>query len=409
MKLVIAEKPSVAMSIAAVIGADERKDGYMEGAGYLVSWCVGHLAGLADASHYGDYRKWRYEDLPILPGRWETVVAPDKKEQFDTLKALMHRADVTELVCATDAGREGELIFRFVYEKAGCKKPFRRLWISSMEESAIKKGFADLKDGHDYDALYQSALCRAKADWLIGINATRLFSVLYNHTLNVGQVQTPTLSLLVERDNAIQNFEKHKYYLVHIEGGGLEAVSPPCSEKGEAEKLRADCDGETAVCTSLVREEKTENPPRLFDLTTLQREANRLYGYTAKQTLDYTQSLYEKKLCTYPRTDSQYLTDDMLPTAEHLVSGLFDRLDFAKGADLAPDYSRILDSRKVSDHHAIIPTAEAVKTVLSALPEGERNILFLTAAKLLFAVAPPYRYETVTASLSCGGMTFTAK
>lgn len=409
MQLVIAEKPSVAMSIAAVIGADERKDGYMEGNGYLVSWCVGHLAGLADASHYGDFKKWRYEDLPILPETWETVIAPDKKEPFNTLKTLMHRKDVTELVCATDAGREGELIFRFVYEKTGCEKPFRRLWISSMEENAIRKGFADLKDGHSYDPLYQSALCRAKADWLIGINATRLFSVLYNHTLNVGRVQTPTLSLLVERDNAIQNFETHKYYVVHIEGGGLEAVSPPCTEKEEAEKLRADCDGEAAVLTSIVREEKTENPPRLFDLTTLQREANRLYGYTAKQTLDYTQSLYEKKLCTYPRTDSQYLTDDMLPTAEHLVSGLFDRLDFAKGVDLAPDYSRILDSRKVSDHHAIIPTAEAVKADLSTLPESERNILLLTAAKLLSAVAPPYRYEAVTASLTCGGMTFTAK
>lgn len=361
-KLVIAEKPSVAMSIAAVIGADERKDGYMEGGGYIVSWCVGHLAGLADATHYGDFKKWRYEDLPILPQTWETVISPDKEEQFETLKNLMHRKDVTGLVCATDAGREGELIFRFVYEKAGCEKPFRRLWISSMEESAIRKGFDDLRDGHDYDPLYHSALCRAKADWLIGINATRLFSVLYNHTLNVGRVQTPTLSLLVERDNAIANFQKKKYYVVRIGDGTFEAASPPYTEKDEAEKLRRDCDGETAVCTSLIREEKTENPPRLYDLTTLQREANRLYGYTAKQTLDYTQSLYEKKLCTYPRTDSQYLTDDMLPTAENIVSGLFSTLDFAKGTDLSPDYSRILNSKKVSDHHAIIPTAEAVKT-----------------------------------------------
>ena len=324
MQLVIAEKPSVAMSIASVIGADERKDGYMEGGGFIVSWCVGHLAGLADSTHYGDYKKWRYEDLPILPEHWETVISPDKEEQFETLKNLMHRKDVDALVCATDAGREGELIFRFVYEKAGCEKPFSRLWISSMEESAIKQGFEDLRDGHDYDPLYHSALCRAKADWLIGINATRLFSVLYNHTLNVGRVQTPTLSLLVERDNAIQKFEKKKYYVVRIGDGTFEAASPPYTEKNEAEKLRADCDGETAVCTSLIREEKTENPPRLYDLTTLQREANRLYGYTAKQTLDYTQSLYEKKLCTYPRTDSQYLTDDMLPTAETIVSGLFE-------------------------------------------------------------------------------------
>ena len=409
MQLVIAEKPSVAMSIAAVIGADERKDGYMEGAGYLVSWCVGHLAGLADATHYGDFKKWRYEDLPILPQTWETVISPDKEEQFETLKNLMHRKDVTGLVCATDAGREGELIFRFVYEKAGCEKPFRRLWISSMEESAIRKGFDDLRDGHDYDPLYHSALCRAKADWLIGINATRLFSVLYNHTLNVGRVQTPTLSLLVERDNAIANFQKKKYYVVRIGDGTFEAASPPYTEKDEAEKLRRDCDGETAVCTSLIREEKTENPPRLYDLTTLQREANRLYGYTAKQTLDYTQSLYEKKLCTYPRTDSQYLTDDMLPTAENIVSGLFGTLDFAKGADLSPDYSRILNSKKVSDHHAIIPTAEAVKTDKGSLPESERNILLLLSMKLLSATAQPYRYEAVTASFSCGGVTFTAK
>ena len=409
MQLVIAEKPSVAMSIAAVIGADERKDGYMEGAGFLVSWCVGHLAELADATHYGDYKKWCYEDLPILPRTWETVISQDKKEQFETLKNLMHRKDVTGLVCATDAGREGELIFRFVYEKAGCEKPFRRLWISSMEESAIKQGFEDLRDGHDYDPLYHSALCRAKADWLIGINATRLFSVLYNHTLNVGRVQTPTLSLLVERDNAIQNFEKKKYYVVRIGDGTFEAASPPYAEKAEAEKLRADCDGKSAVCTSLIREEKTENPPRLYDLTTLQREANRLYGYTAKQTLDYTQSLYEKKLCTYPRTDSQYLTDDMLPTAENIVSGLSRTLDFAKGADLSPDYSRILNSKKVSDHHAIIPTAEAVKTDKSSLPESERNILLLLSMKLLSATAKPYRYEAVTASFSCGGVTFTAK
>lgn len=409
MQLVIAEKPSVAMSIAAVIGADERKDGYMEGGGFIVSWCVGHLAELADATHYGDYKKWRYEDLPILPQTWETVISPDKEEQFETLKNLMHRKDVTGLVCATDAGREGELIFRFVYEKAGCEKPFSRLWISSMEESAIKQGFEDLRDGHEYDPLYHSALCRAKADWLIGINATRLFSVLYNHTLNVGRVQTPTLSLLVERDNAIQNFEKKKYYAVHIGDGTFEAASPPYAEKSEAEKLRADCDGKTAVCTSLIREEKTENPPRLYDLTTLQREANRLYGYTAKQTLDYTQSLYEKKLCTYPRTDSQYLTDDMLPTAENIVSGLFHTLDFAKGADLSPDFSRILNSKKVSDHHAIIPTAEAVKTDKSSLPESERNILLLLSMKLLSATAQPYRYEALTASFSCGGVTFTAK
>ena len=299
--------------------------------------------------------------------------------------------------------------FRHLWAPRHVNPRIQGLWISSMEESAIRKGFDDLRNGHDYDPLYYSALCRAKADWLIGINATRLFSVLYNHTLNVGRVQTPTLSLLVERDSAIQNFQKRKYYVVHIGDGTFEAASPPYTEKDEAEKLRKDCDGETAVCTSLVREEKTENPPRLYDLTTLQREANRLYGYTAKQTLDYTQSLYEKKLCTYPRTDSQYLTDDMLPTAENIVSGLFGTLDFAKGVDLSPDYSRILNSKKVSDHHAIIPTAEAVKTDKGSLPESERNILLLLSMKLLSATAQPYRYETVTASFDCGGITFTAK
>ncbi len=409
MQLVIAEKPSVAMSIASVIGATKRKAGYMEGAGFLVSWCIGHLAGMADAAHYGDYKKWRHEDLPILPAHWETVIAQDKKEQFETLRSLMHRADVEALICATDAGREGELIFRFVYEKAGCEKPFRRLWISSMEESAIKKGFDNLQDGHNYDPLYHSALCRAKADWLIGINATRLFSILYNHTLNIGRVQTPTLSLLVERDNAIQNFQKKKYYVVHIKDGTLVAESPPYMQKDEADKIRAACNGKTAVCTSLVREAKNENPPRLYDLTTLQREANVFYGYTAKQTLDYAQSLYEKKLCTYPRTDSQYLTDDMLPTAENIMSGLFGTLDFAKGVDLSPDYSRILNSKKVTDHHAIIPTAVAAKTDKSRLPEGEKNILLLLSMKLLSATAQPYRYETVTASFSCGGTPFTAK
>lgn len=409
MQLVIAEKPSVAMSIAAVLGADNRKDGYMEGNGYLVSWCVGHLVELADASHYGDYKKWRYEDLPILPDIWETVISPDKKEQFETLKSLMHWEDITELICATDAGREGELIFRFVYEKAECEKPFFRLWISSMEETAIREGFAALMDGHDFDPLYQSALCRAKADWLIGINATRLFSVHYNHTLNVGRVQTPTLSLLVKRDNAIKNFQKETYYKVQIQGEGLQAESPSFADKAEAEKLLAACKGKEALCISLVKEEKTEKPPKLFDLTTLQREANRLYGYTAKQTLDYTQSLYEKKLCTYPRTDSQFLTDDMRSVVERLAADLSGTLPFAKGVNFSPDCSRMINSSKVTDHHAIIPTAEAAKTDLAALPESERNILLLISAKLLCAAGSPCRFETVTASFSCAGAEFTAK
>lgn len=409
MQLVIAEKPSVAMSIASVLGATDKKDGYTEGNGYLVSWCVGHLVELADAAHYGDYQKWRYEDLPILPEHWQYVVTPDKQKQFQILKELMHRSDISEVICATDAGREGELIFRFVYDMAGCEKPFLRLWISSMEESAIRKGFETLKDGHAYDSLYHSALCRAKADWLIGINATRLFSVLYRHTLNVGRVQTPTLFMLVQRDEAIRSFQKEKYYLVRIGCDGIEAVSEPFRQEQEAKDFMAACSQSPAICTGVKKETKTVNPPKIFDLTTLQREANRLFSYTAKQTLDYTQSLYEKKMCTYPRTDSQYLSDDMLPTVESLVSGLRETVPFAKSLNLSTDYQRILNSKKVTDHHAIIPTAEMLKTDLAALPETERRILSLIVAKLLCAVSDPYRYEAVSATFSCAGKELTAK
>ena len=297
MKLVIAEKPSVARSIAGVIGATEKHDGYLQGNGYLVSWCIGHLVSFADAGRYDErFRKWRYEDLPILPETWQYIIPDEKKQQFDILRSLMERPDVTGLICATDAGREGELIFRFVYQMAGCKKPFKRLWISSMEDSAIRDGFAHLKPGTDYDPLYQSALCRAKADWLVGINATRLFSVLYHKTLTVGRVQTPTLNLLVERDAKITNFKKEKYHIVHIGVGDADAVSSRFSDAAEANTVKAACAGAQAVCASVTRDKKTEQPPKLYDLTTLQREANRLFGFTAKQTLDYAQTLYEKKL-----------------------------------------------------------------------------------------------------------------
>ena len=297
MILVIAEKPSVAQTIAAVLGAKEKKDGFLTGSGYIVSWCVGHLVGLAEAAAYREqYKKWSYDSLPILPQEWKYTVAADKEKQFKTLKELMHRADVSEVVNACDAGREGELIFRFVYEMAGCKKPMRRLWISSMEDSAIKEGFSRLKNGEEYDALFASALCRAKADWLIGINATRLFSVLYNHTLNVGRVQTPTLKMLVDRDAAITTFKKEKYYHVRLALSGAEAASEKLSDRSEADRLKAACEASKAVCTSLVKEKKTAAPPKLFDLTSLQREANRLFGYTAKQTLDLAQALYEKAI-----------------------------------------------------------------------------------------------------------------
>ena len=410
MQLVIAEKPSVAASIAAALGVKEKKDGYIEGGGYLISWCVGHLVELADAAAYGEqYKKWSYESLPILPEEWQYTVATDKSKQFKTLKELMHRADVSEVVNACDAGREGELIFRFVYGVAKCNKPMRRLWISSMEDAAIKAGFADLGDGRDYDALYASALCRAKADWIIGINATRLFSCLYHKTLNVGRVQTPTLKMLVERGEAISHFKKEKYYHVRLDLSGAEAASERISDKPGADTLKAACEAETAVCVSLTKEEKRAAPPKLFDLTSLQREANKIYGYTAKQTLDLAQTLYEKRLLTYPRTDSAFLTDDMGETAAKTVTMLSGKLPFMEGAEFTPDVSRTLDSSKVSDHHAIIPTMELAKTDLSTLPESERNILTLAGARLLFAAAEPHIFEAVTAVFSCAGTEFTAR
>ena len=408
--LIIAEKPSVAATIAAALGAKEKKDGYIAGNGCLVSWCVGHLVQLAEAAAYGEqYKKWSYDSLPILPQEWQYAVASDKGKQFKILKDLMHRADVSEVVNACDAGREGELIFRFVYDVAGCKKPMRRLWISSMEESAIKAGFASLKDGKEYDPLYSSALCRAKADWIIGINMTRLFSCLYGKTLNVGRVQTPTLKMLVDRDAAITTFKKEKYYHVRLSLSGVEAASAKIHAADEAGNLKAACEAAQAVCTSVTREKKTVAPPKLFDLTSLQREANRIYGYTAKQTLDLAQALYEKKLLTYPRTDSSYLTDDMGGTAAQIAALLAGKLPFMQGADFTPEISRLLDSKKVSDHHAIIPTMELAKADLAALPESERNILTFAGARLLMACAAPHIFEAVTAVFSCAGQEFTAK
>ena len=410
MKLIIAEKPSVAAAIAAALDVKNRKDGYIEGGGYLISWCLGHLVGLAEAAAYGEqYRKWSYETLPILPEKWQYTVSKDKGKQFKILKELMHRADVYEVINACDAGREGELIFRFVYEVAGCDKPMKRLWLSSMEDEAIRAGFASFKDGADYEALYASALCRAKADWIIGINATRLFSCLYHHTLNVGRVQTPTLKMLVDRDAAITGFKKEPYYHVRLAVGGVDAASCRISAAAEVDALKAACEKSQTVCTSVTREKKTLAPPKLFDLTTLQREANRIYGYSAKQTLDLAQSLYEKRLLTYPRTDSNYLTDDMGDTAAKIAALLCGKLPFMQGAALTPDITRLLDSKKVSDHHAIIPTIELAKADPDTLPESERNILFLVGARLLMAAADPHVYEAVTAVFSCAGAEFTAK
>ena len=408
MQLVIAEKPSVAKSIADVLGALDRQDGYFEGGGYLVSWCVGHLIELAEPESYGEqWKKWTYESLPVNPEHWQYEIKEDTKEQYDVLYGLLHDSRVDEVVCATDAGREGELIFRLVYNMASCKKPMKRLWISSMEESAIREGFENLKPGSDYEHLYHSALCRQEADWLVGINGTRLFTVLYGgKVLKVGRVQTPTLAMLVEREAKIMNFKKEQYFMAHILCGGVDAVTERIDSKTEAENVAGACLNGQALVTSVVKEEKTVAPPKLYDLTTLQRDANRLFGFTAKQTLEYTQSLYEKKLCTYPRTDSQYLSDDMEQTAGNVIKAIFSSILFEENMMFNPDIKRVLNSKKVTDHHAIIPTMEIAKADLAALPETERKILSLVANRLLCATGEKHLYETVKAELSCGGYTF---
>ena len=409
MQLVITEKPSVARSISEVIGATEISDGYMEGNGYIVSWCVGHLVELAQPESYGEqWKKWTYESLPVKPEKWQYEVKPDTKAQYDVLCQLMHREDVSAAICATDAGREGELIFRLVYEMAGCDKPIKRLWISSMEESAIREGFENLQPGSDYDNLYHSALCRQEADWLVGINGTRLFTVLYGgKVLKVGRVQTPTLAMLVDRETKIMNFQKEKYYMAHILMDGIDAATGRIDDKKKADEIVGACRNGQALTTSVVKEEKTVMPPKLYDLTTLQRDANRLFGFTAKQTLEYTQSLYEKKLATYPRTDSQFLSDDMGQTAEGVIEAVFHSLMFEENKAPKPDIKRILNSKKVTDHHAIIPTMEIAKADLAALPETERKILSLVANRLLCATGKKHLYETVKAEFSCNGHTFT--
>lgn len=410
MKLVIAEKPSVGQSIAKVIGAYERHDGYYEGSGYVVSWCFGHLVELAAPDAYDEkYKKWRKEDLPILPEKFRWVVTTEKKAQFALLKNLMAREDVTELICATDAGREGELIFRLVYMKAGCKKPFKRLWISSMEDKAIQEGFASLKDGSSYDNLYQAALCRSEADWLVGINATRLFTTLYDKRLTVGRVQTPTLAMIVERNRQITIFKKEKYFNVHLDCDGLDVTKEKIFSEEEAKKLKEACDGAEAVVSSVKQNRKSISPPRLYDLTTLQRESNRYYGYTAQKTLDTAQSLYEKKLVTYPRTDSQFLTDDMAGTAEEMIQIIRRVFDFGAFAVGTPDIRRVINSGKVTDHHAIIPTVEIDKQDLSKLSKEELDVLKLIAQQMLCATSQKHEYLETEVIVSCAGQEFKAK
>ncbi len=411
MKLVVTEKPSVGQSIAKVIGAKNRADGYLEGNGYIVSWCVGHLVELAQPESYDEkYSKWRYDDLPILPEKWKYQVSQPTKKQFGILKKLMQRSDVESLVCATDAGREGELIFRLVYHQCDCKKPFERLWISSMEDSAIREGFENLQNGAEYDALFEAALCRERADWIVGINATRLFSCLYGQTLNVGRVMTPALAMVVMRDAAIRGFKPEPFYTVHLQMDGFQTGGERMKERKEAEKVAEICrNAGSAKIIGVDQKDKQEKSPQLYDLTSLQRDANRQLGFTAQQTLDYTQALYEKKLVTYPRTDSRFLTDDMAQTIPNLVQKIQIAFQIQGDDPVTAHAQQVINSAKVTDHHAIIPTLTATNYDAKALPSGEKAVLQLIVTRLICAVTDPCRYTETTVELDCGGQVFKTK
>lgn len=410
-KLVICEKPSVAQSVGKVLGAVKRCDGYLEGGGYVVSWCVGHLVELAQPEAYGEtYAKWRLEDLPILPEKWRYQVSASTKKQFQILRELMKREDVASIVEATDAGREGELIFRLVYHQVGCKKPFERLWISSMEDAAIREGFASLRPGTEYDALYEAALCRERADWIVGINATRLFSCKYGPTLNVGRVMTPTLAMVCGREAAIRDFQSEPFYTVQLAPEGFVANGGRMKEKDEAEKIAGECRAAgTAAVKSVERKDKAEKPPALYDLTSLQRDANRQLGFTAKQTLDYTQSLYEKKLVTYPRTDSRYVTEDMAGMLPGLVGMVQEKCGISPEAPAPVNAAQVINGKKVTDHHAIIPTKTLESADLAELPSGEKAVLGLIALRLVCAVGDPCRYSETSVVLECAGHEFKAR
>ena len=405
--LVIGEKPSVSRELAKVLGANTKKNGYMEGSGYMVSWCFGHLVGLKFPDAYSESwaAKWSFAQLPMIPENWEFQVSESTKQQFKILKKLMTSSDVTEIICATDADREGECIFRYVYNLVKCQKPVKRLWISSLEESAIRDGFYKLKSSSVYDNLYQAGFCRAKADWLVGMNGSRLFSVRYNAHLNTGRVQTPTLAMIVKRDADIANFVKQKYFTVDLDMG-FKAVSARIDDENTADRLVSSCNGKTATVTDVKKEVKSISAPKLFDLTSLQREANKKFGYTAQQTLDYMQSLYEKKLVTYPRTDSQYLSDDMEQTAYALIPAISEHFGFGTVAE--PNLKAVINDHKVTGHHAIIPTESGVKCDITALAAGERNILKLVALRLLCASASAYQYGVVKVTLECENTAFTA-
>lgn len=411
MKLIITEKPSVGQAYAKVLGVRDRHDGYLEGAGFVVSWCVGHLVELSEPEEYdGRYSKWEYADLPIIPEEWKYRVSSGTKKQFEILKKLMARNDVDSICNCCDAGREGELIFRLVYNKCGCKKPVERLWISSMEDSAIKEGFENLRPGTEYDSLYEAALCRERADWIVGINATRLFSCLYRHTLNVGRVMTPTLAMVVMREAAIKAFKPEPFYTVQLITDQVQAGGERMKERNQAAEIVEKCrTAGAARITKVTQKEKSEKAPLPYDLTGLQRDANRMLGFTAQQTLDYTQSLYEKKLVTYPRTDSRYLTEDMAGMLLGLVQKIQTETGIAADMRIPVHAQQIINGKKVTDHHAIIPTNSIQRAAISELPSGEKAVFQLVATRLLCSVGDPFRYSETSVEMECAGETFTTK
>ena len=408
--LVIAEKPSVAQSYAKNLSAYKREDGYLEGESCIVSWCLGHLAEYAQPEEYDPkYEKWQFDDLPILPEAWKLKVSKDKKKQFDVLKGLMNRSDVEYLVNGCDAGREGELIFQRVYVLAGCRKPVKRLWISSMEDAAIQKGFQTMKSEEEYKNLCMAAVCRAQADWLIGMNGTRAYTTRYFKRLVVGRVQTPTLAMLAERQERIEHFQKEAFYKVALTDGKLTVVSENIANEEAAELLAALCNGSTAVVTQMKKERKKSFPPKLYDLTSLQREANRYFGYTAKRTLDMLQELYEEKLVTYPRTDSQFVTEDMKDSVEELVEKMPVLLSFVDYGQLGHGIKRVINNAKVSDHHAILPTKEAVEKGIADLPSDKKNLMMLICQQLVQATGEEYLYEQTDITVKCQEHDFKAR
>lgn len=408
--LVIAEKPSVAQSYAKNLSAYKKRDGYMEGENCLVSWCLGHLAEYARPEEYDErYAKWQFDDLPIIPEKWKLQVSADKKKQFSVLKELMNREDIEYLVNGCDAGREGELIFQRVYDLSGCRKPVRRLWISSMEDEAIRNGFHEMKDAGFYSNLCMAAVCRAQADWLIGMNATRAYTTKYYKKLVVGRVQTPTLAMLTERQDRIEHFQKETFYRVELTDGKLVAVSENITNKADAELLAALCDGPEAIITELKREQKKVSPPKLYDLTSLQREANRYFGFTAKKTLDLLQELYEEKLVTYPRTDSRFVTEGMIGTVEELAGKMPLMLPFVEYGQLGHNIKRVVNNAKVSDHHAILPTKEAVEKGIVDLPVDKKNLMILIGQQVIQAVGEDYLYEQTDVTVNCQKNEFTAR